>query len=59
MGALTSCFTTLEVVAVEEVRKIVLQELIKECKNVIIPEIIQQLQFTELKLDEIAAGNNM
>ena len=52
------CLTKVEVVAFEEVKKVILQELINECRDKLIPEIIQQLQFTEKKQDELSKEQN-
>ena len=55
MGA---CFAKMEVVALEEVKKIIIEELISTCKDKLIPEIIHQLQFTEVQLDNLANEEN-
>ena len=54
----SACFTTMEVVAVEEVKRMVLEELVTICKDQIVPEIIHQLQFTEMQLDNLAKDEN-
>ena len=55
MGA---CLTKVEVVALEEVKHVIIEELITICKDKLIPEIIHQLQFTEIQLDNLANEQN-
>ena len=43
-----------EVIAVEEVKKIIIEELVSIAREKIIPEVIHQMQFTEVQLDNIA-----
>ena len=50
-----SCLTK---VAFEEVKKVVLQELINQCREKLIPEIISQLQMTEIQLDDLSKNQN-
>jgi len=56
------CFSTLEVVAVDEVKTklypMLKQEIINELRAIVIPELIARLNETEAELDKIAAKNN-
>ena len=55
------CFSTLEVVAVDEVKTklypMLKQEIINELRAIVIPELIARLNETEAELDKIAKNN--
>ena len=57
------CFSTLEVVAVDEVKTklypMLKQEIINELRAIVIPELIARLNETEAELDKIAKNNNV
>ena len=55
MGA---CLTKVEVVALEEVKHVIIEELITICKDRVIPDIIAQLNFTEAQLVYLAKDEN-
>ena len=56
------CFSTLEVVAVDEVKTklypMLKQEIIAELRAIVIPDLINALNQTNEELDKIAAKNN-
>ena len=52
------CMAKVEVVALEEVKHVIIEELIAICKDRLIPEIIHQLQFTEIQLENLAKDEN-
>lgn len=51
MGA--QCFKSVEVIAKDDLEKLV-PILLKEIKTKILPELINQLQFQESKLDDVS-----
>jgi hypothetical protein len=51
MGA--QCFKSVEVIAKDDLEKLV-PILLKEIKTKILPELINQLQYTEVRLNDIS-----
>ena len=51
MGA--QCFKSVEVIAKDDLEKLV-PILLKEIKTKILPELINQMQFTEVRLNDIS-----